>query len=87
MLAGYRRFCNDIFLMIGVEPSLYYKITWLIVSPVCLMVSRSGVVEIRSFVLVSQLVQKYVKGQQIKSGPIWPKSAVTCLSDSSRILP
>ena len=36
---GYKRFENDIFTMIGSYPSIFYKATWFVVSPITLVVS------------------------------------------------
>lgn len=35
---GYRNVCKDISLMIGSEPSIFWKITWVLVCPIVLLV-------------------------------------------------
>lgn len=38
MFAGFKRFCNDIYLMIGYSPNYYWIINWIIISPALLLV-------------------------------------------------
>ena len=40
VFTGYNRFLGDLKMMLGVDANLYYKITWIAVSPFTLMVRK-----------------------------------------------
>ena len=41
-ITGWRRFCKDIELMTGFQPSIFWKVTWLVTCPIGIIVCQAN---------------------------------------------